>query len=68
MKSNNNCDECPYKIKLPVSGVWCNAYSKSKRLDGRWWAHWPKCSNENCPIEYPELLEGAILIEEEISK
>ena len=53
--------ECNYKIELLDAGVCCNAYSKSERSDGKWWAHWPKCLSENCPLQHPELLEGAIL-------
>ena len=52
---------CIYSIILPPDGdVHCNVYSKSERPDGQFWAHWPKCSSENCPFEHLELLEGAI--------
>jgi hypothetical protein len=40
-------------------------YSYSKRPDGKWWAHWPECTVENCPFEHPELLEGAVFDTEE---
>jgi hypothetical protein len=60
--------KCPYSIMLPVAGNCCNVYSNSKRPDGKWWCHWPKCSNENCPLEHPELLEGAIFDKEEFDK
>lgn len=59
---------CIYSIMLPEAGTCCNVYSNSKRPDGRWWAHWPKCSTENCPFEHPELLEGAIFDKEEYNK
>ena len=56
---------CIYSIDFPTGGIYCNVYSNSKRPDGKWWAHWPKCSKENCPFEYPELLEGATFDKEE---
>ena len=56
--------ECVYNIELPGSGVCCNAYSQSERPDKKWWAHWPDCSEDNCPLKRPELLEGAILKKE----
>lgn len=60
---------CIYSVILPLDmEVCCNVYSYSKRPDGKWWAHWPKCSSENCPFEYPELLEGAIFDEEAFNK
>lgn len=60
--------ECKYAIEFPGMGLHCNVYSQSKRPDNKWWAHWPKCSNENCPLEHPELLEGAVFDEEEFNK
>ena len=51
---------CIYSVILPEAGTCCNVYSQSKRLDGKLWAHWPKCSKENCPFENPALLEGAV--------
>lgn len=57
---------CIYSVILPPNmEVCCNVYSYSKRPDGKWWAHWPKCSSENCPFEHPELLEGAVFDKEE---
>lgn len=61
-------NKCIYSINLPTAGPCCNVYSYSKRPDNKWWAHWPKCSNENCPLEHPELLEGAVFDEEEFNK
>jgi hypothetical protein len=43
-------------------------YSCSKRPDGKWWAHFPKCSEEECPFKHPELLEGAVFDREEFNK
>ena len=64
--------KCLYSITLPEAGLCCNVYSNSKRPDGKWWCHWPKCSEENYPITHPELLEGATfdkeLIIEEVKK
>ena len=60
--------KCVYSILLPQLGTCCTVYSNSKRLDGKLWAHWPKCSTENCPFEHPELLEGAVFSEEEAKK
>lgn len=39
----------------------CGAYSKSKHPSGKWWAHFPKCKNANCPLKHPKLLDGAKL-------
>ena len=60
--------KCIYSVVLYPDNLrksCCNVYSYSKRPDGKWWAHWPECSSENCPFEHPELLEGAIFDEEE---
>ena len=59
---------CKYAIAFPVVGLHCMVYSCSKRPDNKWWAHFPKCSKENCPLENSELLEGAIFDEEEFNK
>lgn len=58
---------CPYGITLPYSGSCCMVYSFSERPDHKWWAHWPKCEKENCPLENPELLEGAVFNAEEFN-
>lgn len=58
---------CQYVMNVPaIDGIHpemtlCGAYSKSKRPDGRWWAHFPECSEAKCPLIHPELLEGAML-------
>lgn len=57
---------CEYNISIPDIGVCCNAYSKSVRADGKVWAHYPTCTEGNCPLVHKELLEGAILESEEI--
>lgn len=57
--------ESKYKLRIPGVGVCCEAYYKSKRNDGLEWMHFPFCSEENCPLKHPELLEGAILETEE---
>ena len=59
---------CIYSITLPKAGSCCVVYSHSKRPDNKWWAHWPKCPKENCPLEHPELLEGAVFDEKEFNK
>ena len=64
-------DDCKYKLVIPsdvieltgYKGPLCKAYSKSKRPDGRHWAHYPECKMENCPLQHPELLNGATLEE-----
>ena len=61
-------NKCPYAINLPDSGPCCMVYSFSERPDHKWWAHWPQCSKENCPLENPEFLEGAVFNEEEFNK
>ena len=67
-KEKTKMKQCIYSIVLPNAGPCCNVYSCSKRPDNKWWAHWPKCSKENCPFEHPELLEGAVFDEEEFNK
>ena len=61
-------EQCVYSIILPNVGVCCAVYSNSKRPDGKWWAHWPKCAEVNCPLKHPKLLEGAIFDTKEFGK
>jgi len=56
---------CKYKMSHPEGKILCEAYHKSERSDGLNWCHFPICSDENCPLKHPELLEGAILKKEE---
>lgn len=63
---NKYSEGCKYHINLPIIGkdtseLCCDAYSQSKRPDGKHWAHYPKCAGMNCPRLYPELLKGAKL-------
>ena len=60
--------QCKYAIEFPGMGFHCMVYSYSKRPDNKWWAHFPECSKESCPLEHPELLEGAVFDEEEFNK
>ena len=60
--------QCRYSIIIPEAGSCCTVYSYSKRPDNKWWAHFPECSKENCPLEHPELLEGAVFDKEEFDK
>lgn len=60
--------QCKYAIEFPGMGLHCMVYSYSKRPDNKWWAHFPECSKEKCPLEHPELLEGAVFDEEEFNK
>ena len=46
----------------------CMAYSKSERKDGLFWAHFPICCDENCPLKNPDLLEGAVLDNETLDR
>jgi len=52
---------CNYHIELPNIGLCCNAYSQSKRNDGKHWSHYPLCNAKDCPKLYPELLKDAEL-------
>ena len=54
-------EECKYQLDIPKIGECCEAYYKSKRNDGKEWMHFPFCSEENCPLKHPELLEGATI-------
>ena len=60
--------KCKYAIEFPNIELRCMVYSHSKRFDNKFWAHFPDCSDEKCPLKYPELLEGAIFDEEEFNK
>ena len=53
--------ECKYNLEIPTIGTCCGAYSKAKRTDGKHWSNYPECTEENCPLLNPELLEGATL-------
>lgn len=59
---------CKYAIEFPGMGLHCMVYAHSKRPDNKFWAHFPECSKENCPLENPELLEGAVFDEEDFNK
>ena len=55
---------CQYFFNIPKVGVCCGAYSASKPTKEnryRHWANYPTCTEENCPLKHPELLEGRIL-------
>lgn len=57
-------ESCKYELFFPkpLDGkIHCDAYSQSKRKDGRHWAHYPECASENCPLKHPELLGDAVL-------
>ena len=60
--------QCKYAIEFPGMGLHCMVYSFSKRSDNKWWAHFPECSEEKCPLKHPELLEGAIFDKEEFNE
>ena len=56
---------CKYRTFFELDKTYyCSAYSKSKRKDGKYWAHYPECKSKNCPLVFPELLEGAELNDE----
>lgn len=55
---------CNYLMPNLNGNKICGAYNKSKRKDGRTWAHYPECQSENCPLQHPELLEDATLEKE----
>lgn len=46
---------CEHIFEIPNVGICCNAYSKTK-CKGKINAHYPLCSDENCPLKRPELL------------
>ena len=48
-----------YRFEIPNIGICCKAYFESKRIDDKYWIHYPLCEIKNCPIIYPKLLEGA---------
>lgn len=59
---------CDYYFTIPKVGVCCKAYSESKPTsENTWrhWAHYPDCTEENCPLMHPELLKGRKLEMEE---
>jgi hypothetical protein len=60
--------QCKYAIEFPEMGLHCMVYSYSKTPDNKWWAHFPQYSKEKCPLEHPELLEGAIFDEKEFNE
>ena len=60
----NEQKHCKYNFFIPTIGMCCEAYARSTREDGKYWAHFPLCSNIDCPLMHPELLEGAVLIED----
>ena len=56
-----HCKYCTFISEVYKGECVCGAYSKSKRPDGKWWAHFPQCNGANCPLKHPELLDGAKL-------
>lgn len=55
---------CQYFFVIHKVGICCGAYSESKPTkENKWrhWAHYPECTEENCPLKHPELLEGRAL-------
>lgn len=63
-KPCNKVDTCEYLIECPSTmnnPALCTAYTKAKLPDGRIWAHYPVCSDNNCPLKHPELLKGGVL-------
>ena len=58
---HSNPTHCEYSFEITNVGMCCGAYSKSKRIDGKHWSHYPICEIKNCPLVYPDLFEGAEL-------
>lgn len=60
-------ETCKYHIEIPNVGLCCEAYYKSKNAKGKQfaWFHFPFCSDDDCPLKHPELLNGATLEMEE---
>lgn len=56
-----NPARCEYSFEISNIGICCGAYGESKRPDGRHWAHYPFCEENDCPLIHPDLLEGAEL-------
>ena len=47
---------CPYYEFLECSDtILCMLFSKFK-IDGYYWANYPNCCKENCPLLHPEFL------------
>lgn len=57
--------KCKYNMFIPFEGICCKAYYESIRPDGKGWMHFPLCDEPNCPLDHPELLEGAKLESED---
>lgn len=49
--------KCEYSQAFPDKKRHCMYYSKLTIGDKVWWAHFPECSCDNCPIKHPELLD-----------
>ena len=41
--------------------IHCMAYSEMVRKDGKWWAHFPVCSDSACPFLHPELVKDEVV-------
>lgn len=56
-------EPCQYHFAIPTAGICCRAYYESKDARGRthMWGNYPNCNEKNCPLKYPELLEGNTL-------
>lgn len=51
-------ETCQSHFEIPRIGQCCGYYIKTLDPYGVRWHHYPECCEENCPIMYPELLEG----------
>lgn len=62
-REERKANACKYHLTIPRVGLCCEAYYKSKDSKGREhsWFHFPFCSEENCPLKHPELLQGRVL-------
>lgn len=59
MTAPNNI--CIYADPFPDGELHCLAYSEAKYPNGKMNMHFPVCSNKNCPLRNPKLLNGGKL-------
>lgn len=62
-REEREANACQYHLTIPRVGLCCEAYYKSKNSQGKVhsWFHFTFCSEENCPLKHPELLQGRTL-------
>lgn len=66
MEKEKSCKYIGVLAGSPVA--LCMAYAQGKQADGRIWAHYPICSDENCPIIHPVLRENCPIFQPDDTK